>query len=568
MINYFKSFKEFIPTWIIAVLMFFGIFIWPLIIAVILIIIQTIQKKKIIKKGNDSIQFVEKYTDNECTFENYQEKYIILEKEKNELENKLKYLVSENELLKSKKEKNEFENDKFVLCAGKYKGNDNIPSGIYNIKILSGSGSIITNKPDDLYFRMSSDPKERKDYDWSEKYNNIEISDETILKISDNANIEFSLSKKYDFSKEIKEKEELINKSIFNAKTELEAIKRELSTLNNEVVKKYYKFSNYNDITSQECKNKLILLKEKEHQMRREEKDVSYIVYPKIGKKTTERIIRQMLRTFNSECDNIIHNISLSNIDKCRKDIQKSFETINQLYALDSMAIKSDLLKLKLEQATLMYTYELKYQQEKEIQRAIKEQMIEEAKAEKEIQEKKKKIEKDLQQHTGEINRLLKYMQKTQIDAEKQLYIDKIRELEEKIKDLQEDKTVVLQREANAKAGFVYIISNIGSFGEDIYKIGMTRRLEPMDRVKELSSASVPFEFDVHAMIFSSDAPELENLLHKHFADRAVNKVNPRKEFFNVNIDEIENVVKQKYNETVQFTKIPVATEYRQSLNM
>ena len=216
----------------------------------------------------------------------------------------------------------------------------------------------------------------------------------------------------------------------------------------------------------------------------------------------------------------------------------------------------------------MLYTYELKYQQEKEIQRAIKEQMLEEAKAEREIEQQKKKIEKDLQQHLGEVNRLMKYMQKTQIDAERQLYMDKIKELEDKIKSLEADKETVLEREANAKAGFVYIISNIGSFGENIYKIGMTRRLEPMDRVKELSSASVPFEFDVHAMIFSSDAPELENMLHKHFADNAVNKVNPRKEFYNVDIEDIERVVKENYNDTVQFTKIPVATEYRQSINL
>ena len=162
----------------------------------------------------------------------------------------------------------------------------------------------------------------------------------------------------------------------------------------------------------------------------------------------------------------------------------------------------------------------------------------------------------------------MKYLQKSQIDAEKQLYMDKIKELEDKIKLLESNKELVLEREANARAGFVYIISNIGSFGEDIYKIGMTRRLEPMDRIHELSSASVPFEFDVHAMIFSSDAPELENMLHKHFANRAVNKVNPRKEFFNVSIDEIEKVVKEEYNNTVKFTKIPVAKEYRQSINM
>ena len=126
----------------------------------------------------------------------------------------------------------------------------------------------------------------------------------------------------------------------------------------------------------------------------------------------------------------------------------------------------------------------------------------------------------------------------------------------------------MLEREANAKAGYVYVISNIGSFGEDIFKIGMTRRLEPMDRIKELSSASVPFEFDVHAMIFSTDAPSLETALHQHFEKRSVNKVNLRKEFFKVSINEIESFVKENYNNTVEFTKTAIAKEYRQSLQI
>ena len=157
-------------------------------------------------------------------------------------------------------------------------------------------------------------------------------------------------------------------------------------------------------------------------------------------------------------------------------------------------------------------------------------------------------------------------MQKSTADAEKQLYIDKIRELEEKLKGLEESKKDVLNRESNTRAGFVYVISNIGSFGENIYKIGMTRRLEPMDRIKELSSASVPFEFDVHAMIFSEDAPALENTLHKTFNDKRVNKINPRKEFFNVTLREIEKVVKENHNATVQFTELAKAEQYRAGL--
>ena len=162
----------------------------------------------------------------------------------------------------------------------------------------------------------------------------------------------------------------------------------------------------------------------------------------------------------------------------------------------------------------------------------------------------------------------MKYLAETEHDIEKQLYIDKIKELEDKIATLEKARNDVEKREANTRAGYVYVISNIGSFGENIYKIGMTRRLEPLDRVKELSNASVPFEFDVHAMIFSEDAPKLENTLHKHFKNKEVNKVNYRKEFFNVNLDEIEKVVKTNHNATVTFTKIAKAEQYRKSLEL
>lgn len=149
--------------------------------------------------------------------------------------------------------------------------------------------------------------------------------------------------------------------------------------------------------------------------------------------------------------------------------------------------------------------------------------------------------------------------------SKKQLYKDKIDQLEQKMNELEKDKDTVLEREANARAGFVYVISNIGSFGENIYKIGMTRRLEPMDRIRELSSASVPFQFDVHAMIFSDDAPALEAVLHKHFEKNSVNRINLRKEFFNVSLDEIESVVKENFNNTVEFIRVPIAAEYRQT---
>lgn len=479
----------------------------------------------------------------------------------------------------------ERENGVIILASGKYKGGRDIPIGEYDLMVLSGCGMVETDNPEHVWFWMSEDEKQRKQQNYIEEYNGLEISAKTILKISNNAKIKFIKKAEYSYEYERQElneeyrkkKKELDYEYVqkhgeyleqFNKmQSELHSIKDEIKILNNKAIEKYYSLSDYDGIASQDCKNKLILLKSKEKSLRESGKDIK-ILDGSGKKKLIERSIRQILRNFNADCDNQIMNISVKNIDIVRNRIQKSFDTLNKLYSVDGIALSDKILSLKLEQATLLYTYELKHQQEKDIQQAIKEQMIEEAKAEREIQEQKKKIEKDLQQHLGEVNRLMKYMQKAQMDAERQLYMDKIKELEDKIKSLETDKETVLEREANAKAGFVYIISNIGSFGENIYKIGMTRRLEPMDRINELSSASVPFEFDVHAMIFSSDAPELETVLHQHFVDKAVNKVNPRKEFYKVDIDEIEKIVKENYNDTVQFTKIPVAAEYRQSLEL
>lgn len=153
-------------------------------------------------------------------------------------------------------------------------------------------------------------------------------------------------------------------------------------------------------------------------------------------------------------------------------------------------------------------------------------------------------------------------------ESEKEELISKKLELEEKIEDTEKAIKDVDYREANKRAGYVYIISNIGAFGENVYKIGMTRRLDPMERVYELGDASVPFNFDVHAMIFSDDAPKLENALHKAFEDRKLNMVNQRREFFNVTLDEIKKVVKENYDKTVEFIDLPEAEQYRVSEKM
>lgn len=349
-------------------------------------------------------------------------------------------------------------------------------------------------------------------------------------------------------------------------KEECKITKDELSILEGNVLTSHYNFSDYDCLTSEECKNKLSIIKLKESELLKDNSGI--IITSSDAKKELNNNIKQLIRCFNSECDNVILNLSVKNIDTSRNKITKSFESLNKIFVTDGIALSEKVLEYKLEELNLVYTFELKKQQEKEQQKAIKEQMLEEEKVLREIERQKKQIEKDQTQFNNEVSKLMQYMQKTKNDIEKQLYADKIKELEEKLKALEAEKENVIQREQNAKAGFVYIISNIGSFGEDIYKIGMTRRLEPMDRIKELSSASVPFEFDVHAMIFSDDAPSLEASLHQHFKKNSVNKINFRKEFFRVSLDEVEKYVKENFNNTVEFTKTALATEYRQSLEI
>ena len=151
-------------------------------------------------------------------------------------------------------------------------------------------------------------------------------------------------------------------------------------------------------------------------------------------------------------------------------------------------------------------------------------------------------------------------------EDEKEGLLAKINDIDLHLNEVDKNLKDIDYREANKRAGYVYIISNIGSFGKDIYKIGMTRRLDPQDRVDELGDASVPFAFDVHAMIFSDDAPTLENNLHKEFDDKKVNMVNGRKEFFHVTLEEIKEAVK-KYNENIiEIKDTPDAEQYRESL--
>lgn len=369
-----------------------------------------------------------------------------------------------------------------------------------------------------------------------------------------------------------------IEERISKKSTELNQLYSEISKVKKELKNKKEEIENLEPLvtvvnidtkgidlaTSQELKNILSKYKLEEAELVKNNTAVDVLIYD--DKKFITTQIRQILRSFNAECDLAISNVTLKNIDTMRNKILRSYEALNKIYKSDSVQITKTFLENKLQQLITAHSYQEKLEDEREQKKLIQEQLKEEEKVRREIEREKAKIEKDETQFKNEISKLMKYLQKTDNEVEKNLYIDKIKECEEKLSELETVKSDVLNREKNTRAGFVYIISNIGSFGENIFKIGMTRRLEPMDRIKELSSASVPFEFDVHALIFSDDAPTLESILHNTFRDYVVNKVNHRKEFFSIPLEKIEKVVTEHHNATVQWTYDAAAEEYRESL--
>ncbi|HDE0697171.1 TPA: DUF4041 domain-containing protein [Staphylococcus aureus] len=277
---------------------------------------------------------------------------------------------------------------------------------------------------------------------------------------------------------------------------------------------------------------------------------------------------KQIIRLFNAETSLLINKVNSKNIESMQNKIFKSYEGINKIFETDNVRIPETLLDIKLEMLDLMHKYQVKIEDEKIIRREERARLKEIEQAEKEMEKKLKELDKDIRHHNNEIKKLTMYLNNTDLQVEKELYIEKIRELDQSLKDLNSERESVEDRKDNAQSGFVYIISNIGSFGENVYKIGVTRRLEPMDRINELSSASVPFEFDVHALIFSENAFELESKLHEYFKKYKVNKVNGRKEFFKVNINEIKDKVLSEHNSTVQFIDEPKAIQYRETLRL
>lgn len=280
-----------------------------------------------------------------------------------------------------------------------------------------------------------------------------------------------------------------------------------------------------------------------------------------------ETAVNFVLDAFNGKVDSIQSRVKHDNAGKLAQSIRDAFTLVNfNGKAFKDARILEEYLEARLDELKWAEIAQQLALKDREEQRLAKEKIREEARALKEQQQaiaqaakEEEILEKALAQARAQ------YEESSGEQREK--YEERLREMESKLNDAAERKDRAKSMAEQTQKGYVYIISNIGSFGDDIYKIGLTRRYDPIDRIKELGDASVPFGFDVHAMILADNAPALEHLLHKHFLMRQVNKVNPRKEFFKVSLAEIKAEI-EKLNLTtgVRWTMTSEAAEYRQTL--
>lgn len=280
-----------------------------------------------------------------------------------------------------------------------------------------------------------------------------------------------------------------------------------------------------------------------------------------------ETAVRFVIDAFNGKVDSILSRNKADNHGKLEQEIRDAFALVNHNgTAFRNARITDEYLTSRLEELKWAATTRVLKEQDREEQRQLREQIREEEKARREFERAMKDAAKEEDTIKKAMDKVLQQAANAN-DAQRAEFEAKLRELELKLQAAEEKNQRALSMAQQTRTGHVYVISNIGSFGEEVFKIGMTRRLEPKDRIRELGDASVPFEFDVHAMIFSDDAPSLEKTLHRHFLRRQMNKVNPRKEFFRLGISEIRAELESLGVETL-WTMAAEAHEYRETIRI
>ena len=326
----------------------------------------------------------------------------------------------------------------------------------------------------------------------------------------------------------------------------------------------FYK-PHYDFDASEEYKAKIAEIKDRQKRLVRDKKAIYCTREWKVdgsrakGRKMENQAMKLTARAFNNECDAAISRVRWNNANRLEERIIKAFDAINKMNEPQCIFIDREYLNMRLRELWLTHEHKEKQQQEREEQAEIRRRIQEEAKLEKEIANAAKEEEN--------YESMLK---KAQAAAEQAAGAklarlqDRIVSLTEKLKEAHEKNERAKSMAQQTKAGHVYVLSNLGAFGEKVYKIGMTRRLDPLDRVRELGDASVPFRFDVHAMIFSDNAPEMESFLHRAFEDKRLNLVNTRREFFNTTLEEISQEV-SKVAPDAEIILTAEAREYKES---
>ena len=289
--------------------------------------------------------------------------------------------------------------------------------------------------------------------------------------------------------------------------------------------------------------------------------------------KTNATIYKLMVIALKAEQQNILYNLKYDKLEKSIEDVKKLTDKYMKIAMDGNQSIVSTMRKfigeieyLFIKSVEIEYQYYVQKEKQREEQAKLREQMKQEAEEKKLLEQQKRQIEKEEGKYQTEIEKVEEIINSTEDEEKLNKLQEKIEELKNQLKLVNEKKEEITKLQ-NGKAGYVYVISNLGSFGDRVFKIGMTRRLNPIDRINELSGANVPFTFDVHSFIFSDNAVGLEQKMHEILNDNRVNKINLRKEFFNISIDELEKIV-QDIDPSAEFNKTMVAEQYRQSLSI
>lgn len=313
-------------------------------------------------------------------------------------------------------------------------------------------------------------------------------------------------------------------------------------------------------------------LRSRYNSLRKQVIDLCKMYEDRYTTKTISAIYKIMVLALEAELESILFKLQFGGLEKANASVRTmttKYYSIaiegNQTIAPTLKSFIGQIESLYLDIVSTEYEYYVQRERAKEEQRALKEQMRQEAEERKQLEQEKKKVEAEERKYNQEIDRLKEQMESAKDDEIEKLKA-RLAEVTALVGKVEEKKAEIINLQ-NGKAGTVYIISNIGSFGDDVFKVGMTRRLEPLDRVKELGDASVPFPFDVHSFIFSEDAPALENALHKELNNMRVNKVNLRKEFFRISIEDLQAMV-ERHDPTASFRITAAAEQYRQSLEI